>query len=175
MTNTSGCRVANMKAIGEMRRDELGVDAAAVPAETLADAFRLQSARKGDEAERCFVSTLLAERSCGAAWYGRASLLHEYQHGGLTGGSARRAALAEAADAALIAARNESRRPRSLALLGDILNDQDDHREACRAWRAAEERGRTHWRSLASSWLDGSQSAFGPMGHGAVDSIEVSA
>ena len=33
------------------------------------------------------------------------------------------------------------RRTGALALLGDVLNDLDEHRDACRAWRAAEARG----------------------------------
>ncbi|KAL1512017.1 hypothetical protein AB1Y20_005292 [Prymnesium parvum] len=123
------------------------------------------SARRGAEAERLFVDALARDRRCAAAWYGLAALLHEHQHGGLrddaaaSGGAARERLLAEATDFALVAARLEPAEPRALALLGDVLNDRGEHREACRAWRAAEERGRARWRAIAAGQPAG---AFGP-------------
>jgi hypothetical protein len=165
------CRSAALGIADGTNNAEADADALA------AAASALQSARKGAEAEMAFLCALAARRSCGAAWYGLASLLHEYQHGGLpldgTGdGSAgqrqRDLRLREAADAALIAARYEPRAPRSLALLGDILNDLGSDREACRAWAAAEVRGTAHWRRLAQPWLErvrtapSQASVFGP-------------
>ena len=125
-------------------------------------AFREQTARQVREAERLFIAALEADRKCGAAWYGLGSLLHECQHGGLGHDEDRVIRLNQAADAALIAARFEATHPRALALLGDILNDAGNHREACRAWTAAEARGRKHWRMQSSAWLGGGASAFGP-------------
>ena len=51
----------------------------------------------------------------------------------------------------------------ALALLGDVLNDLDEHRDACRAWRAAEARGARMWRALAAPWVTppASGGAFG--------------
>jgi len=144
----------------ERRRDALGVRAAGDPAASLAEALRLQTARRGDEAHRLFVAALLADRSVGAAWYGLASLLHEHQHGGLKASNSSRVALMDAVDAALIAARYEPELPRSLVLLGDVLNDLGDYREACRAWRAAEERGGSLWRTLTAPWVR--SGAFSP-------------
>lgn len=144
------------------RRDLLNASPAELPNEALAEAVRLQSARQGDAAERAFVGALLANRSCGSAWFGLASLLHEHQHGGLASWESRGAALAEAADACLISARYEPQLPNPLVLLGDILNDLGDSREACRAWRAAEVRGGAHWRALTERWCGSGVSAFGP-------------
>ena len=135
-------------------------------------AFREQSARRVDEAERLFVAALEASRSCGAAWYGLASLLHECQHGGLSSATGesedgwRERQLTQAVDAALIAARYEPTHPRALALLGDVLNDLGNHREACRAWAAAEARGKRHWRSMVAPWvqLTWGKSALSPLG-----------
>ena len=162
--------------------ENLGSDADALVKEGLA----LQSARQGDEAEKRFLAALAASRSCGAAWYGLGSLLHEYQHGGLSceesvndddewifllpeeqADALRQRRLSRAADCALIAARYEPGMPRALALLGDVLNDMGEHREACRAWTSAEARGARHWRSLTAPWLDRARdayplSAFGP-------------
>ena len=167
---------------------DLSVDADSTDADLLSSkAMELQSARKGDEAERGFLSALSTSRSCGSAWYGLGSLLHEYQHGGLAdddqwtvrdddflfllpeeqAAALREHRLRRAADCALIAARYEPREPRALALLGDVLNDLGAHRAACRAWTAAEVRGASYWRSVTSPWLDRARdaaplSAFGP-------------
>lgn len=162
--------------------DQSGSDAEALVRTGLA----LQSSRQGDEAELHFLAALTASRSCGAAWYGLGSLLHEYQHGGLSAeecvddddewlfllpeeqaDALRQRRLSRAADCALIAARYEPGMPRALALLGDVLNDMGDHREACRAWTSAEARGARHWRSLTAPWLDRARdaaplTAFGP-------------
>ena len=81
--------------------DQLGSDAEALVRTGLA----LQSARQGNQAELHFLAALTASRSCGAAWYGLGSLLHEYQHGGLDDARTPPEVLAEAADCALIAAR----------------------------------------------------------------------
>ena len=84
----------------------------------LEHAFAEQSARRGLAAESALVRVLGENRTCGAAWYGLGALLHEYQHGGLDepAGSlaphGRLARLAEARDAALIAARYEEDQPR---------------------------------------------------------------
>ena len=158
-------------ALGDLNGKNNG---AATDAETLvAAAFLEQSARRVREAERLFVAALQADRKCGAAWYGLGSLLHECQHGGLelqdeeVDSEWRAAVLSRAADAALIAARFEARHPRALALLGDVLNDIGNHREACRAWTAAEARGRRHWLAQAAPWCNNGNdadpaSAFGP-------------
>lgn len=137
-----------------------------------AQGFAMQSVRSGKDAERAFLAALATQRSCGAGWYGLGSLLHEYQHGGLDDDEpgvgdedARSRRLSRAADCALIAARYEARQPRALALLGDVLNDLGSHREACRAWTAAEARGKAHWRQLAAPWVASAgadASAFGP-------------
>jgi tetratricopeptide (TPR) repeat protein len=120
----------------------------------VASAFDMQSKRLGREAEDTFVAALAQGRACGAAWYGLGSLLHEHQHGGLNDEHGTRdERLAEAIDCALIAARYEPQHPRALVLLGDALNDLGEHREACRAWRAAEARGTAHWAALARPWL----------------------
>jgi len=135
--------------------------ASAEAAELACAAFREQTARRLQAAERLFVAALEADRKCGAAWFGLGSLLHECQHGGLVHDEERERHLSQAADAALIAARFEAQHPRALALLGDILNDLGNHREACRAWNAAEARGRKHWRMQSAAWLGGG-GAFGP-------------
>jgi hypothetical protein len=145
-----------------------GADATAL----VQSAFREQSARRVDEAERLFVAALEASRSCGPAWYGLASLLHECQHGGLSSATGesqdgwRERQLTKAVDAALIAARYEPTHPRALALLGDVLNDLGNHREARRAWAAAEARGKRHWRSMVAPWIQLSwgKSALSPLG-----------
>jgi len=146
----------------EARSKLLGIHEAKHPAQCLAEAFRAQAARQGDEAERLFVSAVSANRTCGAAWYGLASLLHEYQHGGLATWTSRTATLSEARDAALVAARCEPQHPRPVVLLGDVLNDLGDYPEACRAWRAAEVRGESYWHSMTKKWVSSAQSAFGP-------------
>ena len=164
------------KARSEALELQRGVD----PDDLCREGFAFQAARRGTDAEAAFLAALASQRSCGAAWYGLASLLHEYQHGGLDQhgswqqGLGTKVQLAHAADAALIAARYEPQEPRSLALLGDVLNDLGDHREACRAWTAAEKRGQRYWRSLATPWVQAARgisgktdvasraSAFGP-------------
>ena len=139
--------------------------------EMVANGFALQSDRLGGDAEEAFVSALDQGRSCGAAWFGLGSLWHEYQHGGLNEPTAslddeqRQARLREAADAALVAARYESRHPRALALLGDVLNDLGEHREACRAWNAAEARGRAHWADICIPWINAARAAAGDDGN----------
>lgn len=152
---------------------ELALEGAA---ELVARAQWLQSARRSDEAERCFVMALAQDRKCGAAWYGLGALLHEHQHGGLANDAARDNAadgkdveqhrlsrLSQAADLALVAARFEAAHPRALALLGDALNDQGEYQEACRAWRAAEVRGRARWRALTVGQPPGAFGAREPL------------
>lgn len=173
------------------------------------------SARRGEEAERCFLEAVGLDKRCGAAWYGLGALYHEHQHGGLgeregsaregpgegrrdaytdgvrdgsrdettsvpieESGEGRRQSgngeecasdqederlrrLSLAADFALVAARFEPSHPRALALLGDVHNDRGEHKEACRAWKAAELRGRARWTKLAMGQPVG---AFGPRG-----------
>ena len=161
---------ARRASLGEDSGAQTGGDADATA--LVQTAFLEQSARRVEKAERLFVAALEASRSCGPAWYGLASLLHECQHGGLSSAAGsseddgwRERQLAQAADAALIAARYEPTHPRALALLGDVLNDLGNHREACRAWTAAEARGQRHWRSVVAPWAgQGGRelSAFGP-------------
>lgn len=165
------------RALGAIKRrgEQISSNAAAEDEDAIRvadEGFTLQSSRNSAAAEHAFLRALSIQRSCGAAWYGLGSLLHEHQHGGLDdergdegSDAARTRRLALAADCALIAARYEASQPRALALLGDVLNDLGSHREACRAWTAAEARGKRHWRGLAAPWLvaagDGG-SAFGP-------------
>ena len=160
----------------KLRRAELGIGSRQEehvdsndPEDIARAGFVEQSARRSQSAERLFLAALEKSMKCGAAWYGLGSLLHECQHGGLAASEGvpendRRAMLLrQAADAALIAARFEPKHPRALALLGDVLNDLGNHREACRAWTAAETRGRGHWKLVTAPWsLSEDLDAFGP-------------